>query len=63
MIVANYIHEGVQISLKAKACAKGTKLRDLMDFVESPDFSLKDATSELKTRVEAFTTQFPMPGA
>lgn len=61
-IVADCIHEGVQIALEAKASAKGTKLKDFMDSVESPEFALKDAISMLRTRVEAFTNQFPMPG-
>ncbi|URE46777.1 interconversion of serine and glycine (By similarity) [Musa troglodytarum] len=60
--VANFIHEGVQIALKAKVCVKGTKLKDFMDYVESPDFSLKESVSELKKKVEALTNQFPMPG-
>jgi len=61
-MVADFIHDGVQIALAAKACAPGTKLKDFMDFVESPDFSLKLATSELKRRVESLTQQFPIPG-
>lgn len=60
--VADFIHEGVQIALKAKACMKGTKLKDFIDYVESPDFSLKESVSELKKKVEALTNQFPMPG-
>lgn len=61
-VVADLIHDGVQIALAAKARAPGSKLKEFMDFVESPDFSLKDATSELKRRVKALTSQFPMPG-
>ncbi|RRT33327.1 hypothetical protein B296_00053284 [Ensete ventricosum] len=60
--VADFIHEGVQIALRAKACVKGTKLKDYMDYVESPDFSLKESVSELKKKVESLTNQFPMPG-
>lgn len=62
-MVADYIHEGVQVALAAKARAPGAKLKDFMDFVESPDFPLKGATSELRKKVEGLTTQFPMPGA
>ena len=61
-MVADFIHDGVQIALTAKARAPGSKLKDFTDFVESPDFSLKEATSELKRRVEALTQQFPIPG-
>jgi len=43
-------------------CQRNETQKDFMDLVESPHLSLKEATSGLKTRVEAFTTQFLMPG-
>ncbi|XP_050134721.1 serine hydroxymethyltransferase 3, chloroplastic-like isoform X2 [Malus sylvestris] len=60
--VADYIHEGVQITIDAKRAASGSKLQDFMKFVASPEFSLKDRVSDLQRRVEALTTQFPLPG-
>ncbi|OVA11744.1 Serine hydroxymethyltransferase [Macleaya cordata] len=59
---ADLIHEGVQITLKAKKSAQGSKLQDFMKFIESPEFSLKDSVADLQKRVEALTTQFPLPG-
>ncbi|ONK80741.1 uncharacterized protein A4U43_C01F21200 [Asparagus officinalis] len=61
-MVADFIHDGVQIALTAKARAPGAKLKDFIDFVESSDFPLTNATSELRRRVEALTNQFPIPG-
>lgn len=60
--VADFIHEGVQIALRAKSCTKGTKLKDFLESVESPDFSLKEPVAELRRKVEALTNQFPLPG-
>ncbi|KAF5466560.1 hypothetical protein F2P56_016477 [Juglans regia] len=60
--VADFIHEGVQITLEAKRLVSGSKLQDFMKFVASPDFSLMDKVSDLRRRVEALTTQFPIPG-
>ncbi|KAL5787611.1 hypothetical protein ACOSP7_004560 [Xanthoceras sorbifolium] len=60
--VAEFIHEGVQITLEAKKLVKGSKLQDFMKFVTSPDFSLMNKVSDLRGRVEALTTQFPIPG-
>ena len=59
---ADFIHEGVQITLEAKKSVSGSKLQDFMKFVGSPDFPLMDQVSDLRRRVEALTTQFPMPG-
>ncbi|KAI3896775.1 hypothetical protein MKW98_009628 [Papaver atlanticum] len=59
---ANLIHEGVQLTAKAKKSVQGSKLQDFMKFVESPEFPLKDAVADLRKRVEALTTQFPIPG-
>ncbi|CAK7353048.1 unnamed protein product [Dovyalis caffra] len=35
---------------------------DFLKFVESPDFPLTDKVTDLQRRVEALTTQFPIPG-
>lgn len=59
---ADLIHEGVQISLEAKKSVSGSKLQDFLKFVKSPDFPLTDKVSDLQRRVEALTTQFPIPG-
>ncbi|GFZ17206.1 hypothetical protein Acr_26g0004760 [Actinidia rufa] len=59
---AEFIQEGVQITLDAKRSVSGSKLQDFMKFVGSPDFSLMDRVSDLRRRVEAVTTQFPLPG-
>lgn len=59
---ADFIHEGVQIALEAKGSVNGTKLKDFMDFVQSPDFSLKARILDLSRRVEVLATQFPLPG-
>ncbi|KAI9192383.1 hypothetical protein LWI28_022091 [Acer negundo] len=60
--VVDFIHEGVQITHEAKQSVKGSKLQDFMKFVTSPNFSLLDKVSDLRGRVEALTTQFPIPG-
>ncbi|KAL0323773.1 UNVERIFIED_CONTAM: Serine hydroxymethyltransferase 3, chloroplastic [Sesamum calycinum] len=40
--VADFIHEGVQITLEAKKSVSGSKLQDFMKFVTSPSFPLVD---------------------
>ncbi|XP_031103361.1 serine hydroxymethyltransferase 3, chloroplastic [Ipomoea triloba] len=60
--VADFIHEGVQITLESKKLASGSKLQDFMTFVTSPDFPLADQVAGLRRRVEAVTTQYPLPG-
>lgn len=61
-LIADLIHEGVQISLEAKSLVSGTKLQDFLKFVTSPEFPLGDKVSELRRRVEALTTKYPIPG-
>ncbi|GLT85512.1 hypothetical protein SLE2022_037010 [Rubroshorea leprosula] len=61
-VIADFIHEGVQITIDAKRLVSGSKLQDFLKFVTSPDFPLMDKVSELRSRVEALTTQFPIPG-
>ncbi|XP_027071218.1 serine hydroxymethyltransferase 3, chloroplastic [Coffea eugenioides] len=60
--VADFIHEGVQITLEAKQASPGSKLQDFMKFVTSKDFPLAHRISDLRGRVEALTTKFPLPG-
>lgn len=60
--VADFIHEGVQITLESKKLVSGSKLQDFMTFVTSPDFPLADQVAGLRRRVEAVTTQYPLPG-
>ncbi|KAL3818971.1 hypothetical protein ACJIZ3_004876 [Penstemon smallii] len=60
--IADFIHEGVQITLDAKKSVTGSKLQDFMKFVTSPSFPLMDRVLDLQGRVEALTTQFPIPG-
>ncbi|KAM5574551.1 serine hydroxymethyltransferase 3, chloroplastic [Rosa sericea] len=59
---ADYIHEGVQIAIDAKSKALGSKLQEFLKHVATPEFPLIDRVSDLRTKVEALTTQFPMPG-
>nr|KYP62897.1 hypothetical protein KK1_017457 [Cajanus cajan] len=61
-LIADLIHEGVQISLEAKSLVSGTKLQDFLKFVASPEFPLGEKVSELRRKVEALTTQYPIPG-
>ncbi|KAI7741139.1 hypothetical protein M8C21_021154 [Ambrosia artemisiifolia] len=61
--IAEFIHEGVQLTREVKQAVSGSKLQDFMKFVASLDFnSFTDKVSDLRTRVEALTTQFPIPG-
>ncbi|MED6133546.1 Serine hydroxymethyltransferase 3, chloroplastic, variant 2 [Stylosanthes scabra] len=61
-LIADLIHEGVQISLEAKKLVSGTKLQDFMKFVTCAEFPLEEKVSELRGRVEALTTKYPIPG-
>ncbi|KAF3677940.1 Serine hydroxymethyltransferase, mitochondrial [Capsicum annuum] len=60
--VADFIHEGVQITLEAKKSVASSKLQDFMNVVTAPDFNLMDKVLDLQKRVEALTTQYPLPG-
>ncbi|KAL4333279.1 hypothetical protein GQ457_07G038780 [Hibiscus cannabinus] len=61
--IADFIHEGVQITIEAKGLVSGSsKIQEFLKFVASPDFPLTDKVSDLRGRVEALTTQFPIPG-
>ncbi|KAL6533993.1 Serine hydroxymethyltransferase 3, chloroplastic [Orobanche hederae] len=60
--VADFIHEGVQITLEAKKSVTGSKLQDFTKAVTAPGFLLTDRILDLQRRVQALTTQFPIPG-
>ncbi|KAI3823998.1 hypothetical protein L1987_05445 [Smallanthus sonchifolius] len=60
--IADFIHEGVQLTREVKQAVSGSKLQDFMKFVASSDFSFTDKVSDLRKRVESLTTQFPIPG-
>lgn len=61
--VADFVHEGVQIAMDAKQSVPGPpKLASFMKFVTSDDFPLASQVSDLGARVEALTSQFPIPG-
>ncbi|KAM3282105.1 serine hydroxymethyltransferase 3, chloroplastic [Capsicum chacoense] len=62
VLVADFIHEGVQITLEAKKSVASSKLQDFMNVVTAPDFNLMDKVLDLQKRVEALTTQYPLPG-
>ncbi|KAI4337121.1 hypothetical protein L6164_015573 [Bauhinia variegata] len=62
VLTADLIHEGVKIALEAKGQAPGSKLQEFLKFVSSPEFPLRDRVSDLRKRVEGFTTKFPIPG-
>ena len=60
--VADFIHEGIQIALKVKETCPGTKIKDFLEYVESPSCQQHAAIVDLRKRVEAFATQYPIPG-
>ncbi|KAJ7958335.1 Serine hydroxymethyltransferase [Quillaja saponaria] len=62
VLIADYIHEGVQITLEAKKLVSGSKLQDFMQFISSPDFPLIKQVSALRNKVENLTTRYPIPG-
>lgn len=61
-LIADLIHEGVQISLEAKSLVSGTKVQDFLNSVLAPEFPLGDKVSNLRRKVEALATQYPIPG-
>ncbi|CAH2053558.1 unnamed protein product, partial [Thlaspi arvense] len=60
--VADFINEGVEITIEAKKLVNGSKLQEFTKFVTSPDFPLRGRVESLKDRVESFTSRFPIPG-
>ncbi|KAJ8750510.1 hypothetical protein K2173_015660 [Erythroxylum novogranatense] len=59
---ADFIHDGVQLTLETKKSVSSSKLQDFMKFVMSPGFPLVDEVANLQRRVETLATMFPMPG-
>lgn len=60
--VADFIKEGVEITIEAKKLVSGPKLQEFTKFVTCPDFPLRERVVSLKDRVESFTSRFPIPG-
>jgi len=60
-LIADLIHEGVRVSLEAKCLVSGTKVQDFTNFVLSPQFPVGDEVSDLRRKVEALATQYPIP--
>ena len=60
--VADFIHEGIEIARKAKETCPGTKVKDFLEYVESDSCQQHGDMVDLRKRVEAFATQFPIPG-
>ncbi|CAM6098862.1 unnamed protein product [Calypogeia fissa] len=60
--VADFIHEAVQIGIKAKGLCTGTKVKDYVEYVKSDESAVKKELTDLRRRVESFATQFPIPG-
>jgi glycine hydroxymethyltransferase len=61
-LVADLIHEGVQLSKEAKGLVGSPKVKDYLEFLESPDFPLKSKLEALREKVETFASAFPIPG-
>lgn len=58
--VAQFIHEGVELALEAKAACTGTLLKEFKDKLEAEPFRSK---LEVKRKeVEAYANKFFMPG-
>lgn len=60
--VADFIHEGIQIAVNAKETCPGSKIKDFLQYVESESCLQHAAIVDLRKRVEAFATQYPIPG-
>ncbi|KAH7442511.1 hypothetical protein KP509_03G092000 [Ceratopteris richardii] len=60
--VANFINDGVQIAIEAKGLLESPKVKDYLDYVESPAFPLKERLEHLKEEVQQFASTFPIPG-
>jgi len=60
--VADFIHEGIEIARKAKETCPGTKVKDFLEYVESDSCQQHGDMVDLRKRVEAFASQFPIPG-
>eukprot|EP00250_Pteridium_aquilinum_P011580 c20167_g1_i1 orf=134-1717(+) len=62
VVVADLVHEGVQLAIEAKGHVKSSKVKDYLEFVESQDFSLREKLESLCQKVESFASAFPIPG-
>ncbi|GBG72805.1 hypothetical protein CBR_g12373 [Chara braunii] len=60
--VADFIDEGVQIAVKAKASAPGPKVADFLQYIEREDCPHRADILSLRERVEDFAMTFPIPG-
>lgn len=60
--MADAVHKGIQIAQKAKASAGGGKLKEFMDYIESPQCKEKAEIDALREDVAAMATAFPLPG-
>jgi glycine hydroxymethyltransferase len=60
--VADFLHEGIQIAINAKKMCPGTKIKDFLECVESESCQQHAAIVNLRQRVKAFATQYPIPG-
>eukprot|EP00897_Mesotaenium_endlicherianum_P000224 jgi/Mesen1/10201/ME000766S09564 len=60
--VADFIDEAVKIAIAAKKSAPGPKVKDFLEYVESASCQEAGAIAELRQRVEAMATRFPIPG-
>lgn len=60
--MADFIHEGVRIAVEAKETCPGTKIKEYLEYVESEGCQQHAAIVDLRKRVEAFATQYPIPG-
>ena len=61
-MVADLIHEGVQLAKEVKGLIGSPKVKDYLEFVESADFPLRSKLEALRERVETFASAFPIPG-
>lgn len=60
--VADFIHEAIEITIKAKESSPGTKVADFLRYVDSDSCAEKDKIADLKHRVEEMASKFPIPG-
>lgn len=60
--VADLVHAGVELARKASASCGGSKLKDFLEYVESPEFKERADVDQLRSEVADLATQFPLPG-
>ncbi|CAL8076325.1 unnamed protein product [Calicophoron daubneyi] len=59
--VAEFIHEGIQLTVKANQIASSKLLKDFMAVLNTNE-DIRTQIDQLRTKVETFAVQFPMPG-